>query len=251
MRLDKRIGLFVALAAVFVTCLVVGDLIGVKVIGGKVPGVGWSWATTVGMTAFPITFLLTDLLNEFYGKRAARFVTWVGFGMALLTFALITVASAIPFADFTRGPDWTGTNEAAFNNVFGGGQRMLVASITAYLASNLVDISVFHVLKRLTKDRMLWLRATGSTLVSQLIDTLVVTSVAWYGVRSASDIATMMSSAYVLKIFIAIAMTPLIYAGHAVVERLLHMRPVQLDEAGEPIEHPGDPVRAIDAARPD
>jgi len=64
MRLDGRIGLFVVLAAVFVTCLVVGDLVGVKVIGGTVPGLGWSWATTVGMTAFPITFLLTDLLNE-------------------------------------------------------------------------------------------------------------------------------------------------------------------------------------------
>ena len=251
MRLDRRIGLFVVLAAVFVTCLVVGDLIGVKVIGGTVPGLGWGWATTVGMTAFPITFLLTDLLNEFYGKRAARFVTWVGFGMALLTFALITVASAIPFADFTKGPDWTGTTEAAFNNVFGGGQRMLVASITAYLASNLVDISVFHLLKRLTRDRMLWLRATGSTLVSQLIDTLVVTTVAWYGIRTPGDIATMMSSAYVLKICIAVGMTPLIYAGHAVVERTLHMRPVQLDAQGEPVEHAGDPVRALDAARPD
>jgi uncharacterized integral membrane protein (TIGR00697 family) len=250
-KLDKRIALFVALAGVFVTCLVVGDLIGVKVIGGKVPVTGWNWATTVGMLAFPVTFLLTDLLNEFYGKQAARFVTWVGFGAAVLAFLLVTAATAVPFADFTKSPTWDGTNEASFNNVFGGGQRMLIASLTAYLVASLVDISVFHLLKRLTKERFLWLRATGSTLVSQLIDTSVVTTVAWYGIRSLPDIFTMVASGYALKVFIAVAMTPAIYAGHAVVEKWLHMRPVLLDDAGEVVEHPGDPVRALDAARPD
>ena len=251
MKLDKRIALFVVLACVFVTCLVVGDLIGVKVVGGKVPVTGWNWATTVGMLAFPVTFLLTDLLNEFYGKRAARFVTWVGFGMAVLAFLLVTGATAVPFADFTKQPGWDGTTEAAFNNVFGGGQRMLIASLTAYLVASLVDISVFHLLKRLTKERYLWLRATGSTLVSQLIDTSVVTTVAWLGIRSLPDIATMVMSGYALKVFIAVAMTPVLYAGHAVVEKWLHMRPVALDDTGEVVEHPGDPVRSLDAARPD
>jgi uncharacterized integral membrane protein (TIGR00697 family) len=217
MFLDRRHKLFLVLAGIFTTCLVVGDIIGGKLIGTTVLGVDFT--TTVGMVPFPVTFLLTDLLNEFYGQRAARFITVVGFAMAILSFTFIYIAAAIPFVGFTHAPDWQGVNEASFNNVFLGSLRMIVASMCAYLVSQFVDIGVFHLLKRKTSGRLLWLRATGSTAVSQLIDTVTITLVAWSGVLSTGKMVSTMYTAYGLKLCIAIGLTPLIYLFHTLVQR--------------------------------
>src|SRR5690606_26530216 len=180
------------------------------------------------------TFLLTDLLNEFYGKRAARFVTYLAFGCAVLTYAFITIGGAIPIAAFTRAEDWAGVTEGAFANVFLGSQRMIIASLTAYLASQLVDIFAFHALKRATGGKMLWLRATGSTVISQLVDTITINVVAWTGVLSFDAILNVMVSSYAVKILIAIGLTPLIYAGHAALERLMGMTPVKVEPSLDP-----------------
>ena len=249
MRIEPRIGLFVALTSVFVTSLVVGDVIGGKLV--EVTLWGRAFTLSVGMIPFPVTFLLTDLLNEFYGKKAARFVTWTGFAMALFAYLLIYAAVALPFAGFTEAAEYTGVKKAAFDNVFAGSQRILLASMVAYLVAQFVDIGVFHALKRFTHNRFLWLRATGSTVVSQLVDTLVIQTVAWYGILSFEQILNVAGSSYLIKLGAAVGLTPVIYAGHRVLEKWLHMRPVELDDAGEPIEHAGDPIRAIDAARPD
>jgi queuosine precursor transporter len=219
MNFDTRSRLFLALAATFVTCLLVGDIIGGKLI--QTPILGHTFTVTVGMIPFPVTFLLTDLLNEFYGKRAARLVTWMGFAMALLAYAFIFIASEIPIAAMTRAADWSGVTEEAFTRVFVGSQRMIAASLTAYLIAQFADIWVFHTLRRATGERLLWLRATGSTVVSQLVDTIVINCVAWFGVLSVPDLVSIVLSSYVLKILIAVGLTPLIYAGHAGIERLL------------------------------
>lgn len=252
-KIDRRIGLFVSLAAIFVVSLVVGDVIGGKLLDLPVQLGSWSYTfrVTVGMIPFPVTFLLTDLLNEFYGKKAARFVTMVGFFMAVYTLAIILLAARLPISELAHSPDWQGVREDAFNNVLAGGTLILVGSIVAYVMSQFTDIFVFHLLKRQTKNKYLWLRATGSTIVSQLIDTIVINTIVWTGTLKFADLVGVMLSSYVVKLFVAIALTPLIYAGHALVERYMHMRPVELDENGEPIEHTGDPVRAIDASRPD
>jgi uncharacterized integral membrane protein (TIGR00697 family) len=223
MNFDTRSKLFLALAATFVTCLLVGDIMGGKLIQTVL--FGHTFTLTVGMIPFPVTFLLTDLLNEFYGKRSARLVTWLGFAMAVIAYLFIFVASAIPIAPMTRAADWGGVTEDAFTRVFVGSQRMIVASMTAYLIAQLVDISVFHALRRMTAERFLWLRATGSTAISQLVDTVVINFVAWFGVLSLSEVVNIIFSSYALKILIAIGLTPLIYAGHAVIERLLALSP--------------------------
>jgi hypothetical protein len=223
MFLDKRHKLFLVLAGIFTTCLVVGDIIGGKLIETNL--FGFQFTTTVGMVPFPVTFLLTDVLNEFYGKRAARFVTLLAFGMAVLSFAFIYLAGTVPFAAMTRAPDWSGVTEASFNNVFLGSLRMIIASLCAYLVSQFVDIGMFHLLRRVTSGKMLWLRATGSTAVSQLIDTIVINFVAWSGMMSAGKIINIIYSAYGLKLFIAIGLTPLIYLAHALVERGLGIPP--------------------------
>jgi queuosine precursor transporter len=233
MVLDKRSKLFLTLAAVFVTSLVVGDLIGGKLIEGSV--LGFAFTLTVGMIPFPVTFLLTDLINEFYGKRAARTVTWVAFAMAVYALVLVKIALGIPIAGFTHSDAFEGVKDASFNNVFGSGQRILIASIFAFLSGQFTDVAVFHVLKRASKNRFLWLRATGSTAVSQLIDTVVINVAAWYGTSTEPRLPAIIASSYVTKLVIAVALTPAIYMGHVLVERLLGMKPVRLDDAGEPI----------------
>jgi queuosine precursor transporter len=243
LRFDTRTKLFLVLAGLFTTCLVVGDIIGGKLIDVPFPG-GWTPVVTVGMIPFPVTFLLTDLLNEFYGKKAARLVTYVGFGCAVLSFAFIFIGGAIPIAGMTRAATWSGVNESSFANVFLGSQRMIVASLTAYLVAQLVDIFAFHTIKRLTKGRYLWLRATGSTMISQLVDTIAINFVAWTGIMTMPEIFNVIVSSYVVKIFIAIALTPAIYAGHAAVERLFGLVPLKITpkEADTPTMKPPVPL---------
>lgn len=230
MVLDARQKLFIVLTAVFVTCLLVGDIIGGKLV--EVPLFGFAFTTTVGMLPFPVTFLLTDVLNEFYGKRAARFVTLLGFSMALIAFLIIWVAGMIPIAPLARNIDWTGVTEASFANVFLGSQRMIFASLVAFLIAQFVDIAAFHALKRVTHGKMLWLRATGSTALSQMVDTVAITLVAWVGMLPLTKIVEIVYSAYGLKLFIALALTPGIYASHVFVERLIGVTPQQLDGSG-------------------
>ena len=239
---DGRTKLFLVLAAVFTTCLIVGDVIGGKLI--ELPMPGWTAVITVGMIPFPVTFLLTDLLNEFYGKKAARFVTFLAFACALLTYAFITIGGAIPIAAFTRADDWQGVTEGAFANVFLGSRRMIAASLTAYMASQLVDIFAFHALKKATKGKLLWLRATGSTLISQAIDTLTINFVAWTGVLGFDQIVNVIVSSYAVKVLIAIGLTPLIYVGHAAIERYFGLAPLKVEADPEPALEPVPQRRA-------
>jgi uncharacterized integral membrane protein (TIGR00697 family) len=225
--LDPRNRLFLILVGVFSTCLIVGDIIGGKLIQTHL--FGQAFTLTVGMIPFPVTFLLTDVLNEFYGKRAARFATLLAFGLAVLSYAFIFIAGAIPIAAFTLEPGWTGVTEQSFQNVFLGSQRMILASLTAYIVAQFVDIGVFHLLKRATQNRFLWLRATGSTAVSQLIDTIVINIVAWTGILGVDAIVNIIFSSYSLKVLIALGLTPLVYLAHALIERGLKIEPVRLD----------------------
>jgi uncharacterized integral membrane protein (TIGR00697 family) len=235
MIIERRVGLFIFLTAAFCTALVVGDLTGAKLF--EVHVFGLQVLMSVGMLSFPLTFLLTDLLNEFYGKSAARFVTWVGFAMALGSIFTIIAAVKVPIAPLTRAPDWTGVTDSDFNQVFGGSLRILFASLVAYLAGQFVDIASFHVLKKLSRNKLLWLRATGSTFISQLIDTVLVQALAWYGMMPNSQIALIVGSSYVVKLLIAVGLTPLIYGGHVVMERWLGIEPVILGEDGEPLPY--------------
>jgi queuosine precursor transporter len=224
LKLDARFKLFLFLLGGFVTCLIVGDLIGGKLYARTVFGV--EWVISVGMIPFPVTFLLTDLINEFYGHKVARTVTWVGFWMAVLTVSLLWVASIVPFAPFSA------IKAEAYNNAFLGSLRIFGASLTAYIVSQYTDIGVFKLIKTVTKNRLLWLRATGSTAVSQLIDTCVIQTIAWVGTPVQAKIPSIIITSYIVKLVIAIGLTPLIYAGHALVERAFHIDPVVLGRDG-------------------
>jgi uncharacterized integral membrane protein (TIGR00697 family) len=227
LRLDARFKLFLFLVGGFVTTLIIGDLIGGKLYAKTVFGV--EFVISVGMIPFPVTFLLTDLINEFYGKKMAQQVTKVGFWMAVLTITLLYTASVVPYAPFTS------ISKASYENVFLGSFRIFAASLTAYMVSQYTDIAVFTAIKKVTKNRLLWLRATGSTVVSQLIDTCVIQTLAWVGTPVQPKIPSIIVTSYVVKVIVALLLTPLIYAGHALVERRFGIEPVVLGADGEPL----------------
>ena len=229
MDLTGRQRLYVYLCAVFLTALLIGDTIGSKLFTLAIPcGFTTLHATlSVGAIWFPITFLLTDTINEFYGSAGARFITFVGFFMAVFAFIVILIARQIPAASFSP------VSQDAFDNVLGNANRIFVASLVAYLVGQLVDIAIFQSAKRLTQSRHIWLRSTGSTLISQLIDTVIVTYIAFYGQIPTVELHRAATTSYVVKVLLAIGLTPVIYALHALIHRRLHIE-----------EHPADAARA-------
>jgi queuosine precursor transporter len=225
MKLDARLTLFVTLVAVFLTCLILGNLI-----GGRLTYVtlfGRDWVVSVGEIPFPLTFILTDIINEFYGRATARKVTLLGFAMTGLAILIIRVADQ---ARWFPGSQMT---PEAFDNVFLNATFIQIASMVAFLTAQYVDIGVFFLLKRLTGQRLLWLRATGSTAVSQLIDTIVILGIAFgpLGADFSGDVLfSMIATSYLVKVIVAIGVTPIIYAIHELLERVWHLTPL-------PVEH--------------
>jgi len=218
--MDTRARVYLWLSGLFITSLLLANIVGVKLFRFELE-VSNDWTIpiehTAGMLPFPITFLLTDLLNEYYGKKAARRVTWVAFGMAAFAFVLIWAARKLPILEGIPGT----ADAASFEVVFGSSSVMYIASILAFLAGSMLDIALFGVLKRLTGQRMVWLRSTGSTVVSQVFDSLIVTWLFFHGLpmllgQQAAPLDFVLRTAatgYVLKFFIAVALTPGIYAG--------------------------------------
>ncbi len=228
MRLDARIMLFLTLVGVFLTSLLLGNLIAGKVAGFSVAGHDVSMSA--GAIPFPLTFILTDILNEFYGRRVVRRVTFLGFAMTALAFLMLLVAAALPWMAAAHEPGWQGLPPSAWNSVFTGATQIQIASMVAYLVGQLLDISLFFAIKKWTGDRALWLRATGSTLVSQLIDSTLVTMIGFSALPMAVQL-DMIQAGYLIKVASAIALTPVLYALHALIERTWGIEPVPLERA--------------------
>lgn len=231
--------LYLWLTLLVTTCLLVANAIGVKLFQFELP-FGILGKTTLehtcGMLTFPITFLITDLLNEYYGKRAARRAVYVSFAMALVAFVSFQVAEAMPHWDVPFN-----VKAEAFRSVFSNASIMYIASLCAYVVGSLSDIFLFGVIKRMTGGRMVWLRATGSTVVSQAIDSFIVTWLAFSVSRQLfpgegqpapmpmAEVIKTAATGYTLKFLIAIALTPAIYGGRWAIQRFLGMTPLAAD----------------------
>jgi len=226
--------MFITLVATFMVCLVVGDLVGGKLTAFHL--FGREWVFSVGQLAFPITFVLTDILNEFYGKSVVRRITLLAFCMVGLTLLILKAADAMPFWERTTRPDWPGVTAREFDIVFTQSMRIQVSSMFAFLISNLVDISAFFVIKRMTGNRFLWLRSTGSTAISQLIDTIVINALVWGWAMSFNEYVTIVLTSYVVKVTAAVAITPLIYALHALIETRFGIAPADPHEVSADID---------------
>ena len=226
---------YVVCAAVFLTALVIAEATAGKFFTAfalpapvTILGVEFgSVVMTAGVLAFPVTFIVTDVMNEYFGKAGIRFVTYVGLACVVFAFGLLQVALATPTAPNSPVP------EAAFAAVFGTTTRVIIGSLIAYLVGQLIDIALFHRLRRWTGGRHLWLRATGSTLGSQFIDTFVVLAVAFAGQLALAEIVAITLFNYGYKVAIAVGITPLIYLAHAGIDRYLGPQAEALEARAE------------------
>ena len=234
------------LACISVASLLVADITGCKLFSiplGFSFSVPWSDQPidaiqhTCGMLAFPITFLLTDLINEYYGKKAARRVVWLSFAMGFLVFLFINAALNMNHLDAVYN-----VKKESFDNVLGNTRIMYVASIAAFLVGSFSDIILFSWIKKLTKGRHVWLRATGSTIISQFIDSLIVTYLAFNLGRQLfpatdavpmpmTDVLKTALTGYMLKYVIAIALTPAIYLGRYILHAYFGLMPLPPEQA--------------------
>lgn len=219
--LNRSQKIYVWMAGIFLTCLLIANLIGSMLFSFELPW-GGKVLLSAGIIPFPITFLLTDLLNEFYGKEGARFVTLVGFGMSLLLFGFLWVGEQLPVDSISQ---LTHPQFLHLSQLYTG---MFIASLTAYLIGQLLDIQVFHVFRSITKHRMIWLRATGSTVISQLFDSLIVTFIAFWGDHPVETLWQLAMGNYTWKFVIAVGITPLLYMGHIFLNRLIRSQEAQL-----------------------
>lgn len=209
MHITKPFRLFIFLNSLFLTFLLMAEVTGAKLFSS------FGFTLTIGVIPFPVTFLVTDILNEYYGKRGIRFTTFLGMGMILLAYLLILIDIKIP-ATLDSPVD-----DASFEKVFANSGLIILGSITAYLIGQLIDIHIFHFLRVKTNGRFIWMRATGSTIISQLIDSFVVIFIAFGAKLPFDRLISISSSNFFYKMLVAIAITPLIYLSHLLIEKYL------------------------------
>jgi uncharacterized integral membrane protein (TIGR00697 family) len=204
---------FLVLAGFFITNAIVAELI-----GGKLIQFFGFFTQSLGIILWPFVFVLTDLINEHYGKSGVRKLTYITVALIAYMYLLITIGIKIPA--IAGSP----VSDAAFATVFGQSQWIILGSITAFLVSQLVDVYVFWMFRHKTGSRMIWLRATGSTAVSQLLDTFIVQYIAFVipGTWTYSQLFTNAGWGYLFKLIIAVMLIPLIYLGHAIINKYLH-----------------------------
>jgi len=216
---------YLVLAAAFVTVLELTNIIGIKLFQAPFKP---EFALTTGIITYPVTFLITDIVSEIYGKKRADFMVIIGFVMSLLMLAIVQIALHVaPHEYWSAGkpPIYGSPDEyqTAFRSVFGLGPLLVFGSMTAYLCAQLTDNFMFHWWKKKTDGKHLWLRNNGSTWISQLVDTAIVNSILFY-IGFKMDFATgvgIMATIYVYKLIIAALDTPLIYLGVFAVKRFL------------------------------
>ena len=190
--------ILVALTMAFVTLLVVANIIAVKLLA-----VG-SWVMPAGILAYPFTFLVSDTIAEVYGRKTATRVVWLGFVFSLLMLVLVYAAKLWPAAVIWEG-------QGAYDEILGSVPRIVLGSMVAYLISQNHDVIAFHLWRRFTGGRHLWLRNNASTVVSQAMDTVVFISIAFAGTLPTSVLWNMMGTQYGAKLVISLADTPFVY----------------------------------------
>ncbi|MEZ5393380.1 MAG: queuosine precursor transporter [Bryobacterales bacterium] len=199
------------LCGIFLGSLVVTNLIANKFLtvdaGFKV------FVLSAGALPYPLTFLVTDLLSEIYGHRRANQVVWVGFAVSM--FVLFALWLGAQFPAIPESPVSDETYFAAFHNAW----RVIAASMTAYLIAQLVDVRLFHFWKDLTKGKHLWLRNNGSTILSQLVDSVLVVLVLFWGRQSPDFMMATIWDLWLYKAIVALLDTPFFYAGTFFLEK--------------------------------
>lgn len=205
--MNKYEKLFLLLCGIFIACLIIANALVFKLFDVNLPFVGQA-TLVMGILPYPITFLVTDLISELYGKERANHLVVVGFIASLLFLGIIQLANAIPVSHMQDAA----VVQGHFSAVFGQSVRAILGSMIAYLVAQSLDVQLFHFFKKLTKGKHLWLRNNGSTLISQLVDTILVTTILFYDHPDISHL-TLIASGYAFKLIVALLDTPLLYLG--------------------------------------
>lgn len=247
---EKKNRLFIILSGIFITNALLAEIIGVKIFSGEstlglqpaqlnILGFTMDFNLTAGALIWPIVFITTDLINEYFGKSGVKRISYFTAILIAYTFVIIFFSIGLPPAGFWKTitlDDGSAFNmDLAFNRILGQGQRIIIGSLTAFLIGQLVDVYVFQRLRKMTGSRYLWLRATGSTLVSQLVDSFVVLFIAFYGVFATDQIIAIGITNYIYKFVVALLLTPVIYLGHSMIDKYLgkHEAEKITDQASE------------------
>ncbi|MGC6432657.1 MAG: queuosine precursor transporter [Crocinitomicaceae bacterium] len=202
---------FITLAGIFITNAVTAELI-----GGKLINIG-GYTLSMGILPWPVVFIVTDLINEYFGKDGVKKLTLlttilISYVFVLLYFSLkIKAAPVSPIQDYE------------YKTVFEQGNAIIIGSVIAFIVSQLLDAAIFSKFKEKTGDKHIWLRATGSTIISQLIDSFIVLGIAFYlpGKINLKDFFSIGTTNYSIKLIIAIALTPFIYLSHYIIKKYL------------------------------
>jgi uncharacterized integral membrane protein (TIGR00697 family) len=208
---NRKDTVYVVLAGIFITNAIVAELIGGKLI--TIFGVPMS----IGILPWPIVFITTDLINEYFGEKGVKKLSLITAALIAYTFIILFFAIKIP----SNGISSISTEQ--FKSVFGQSQLIIIGSIVAFLVSQLIDVTIFHFVKRRTGNKMIWLRSTGSTVISQLFDSFIVLGIAFYlpGIMNTETYIISGFTGYSVKLVIAVLMTPMIYLGHYLIEKYL------------------------------
>lgn len=241
---QKKTTLFIILAGIFITNAILAEMIGIKIFSlEKTLGLQAAQISlftdfkldfnlTAGALIWPFVFISTDIINEYFGKQGVKKVTFLAIGLISYSFVILYLATKIAPSDYWLNVNNSDANGQPFNidyayqRIFSQGQAIIVASLTAFLIGQLLDVYVFHAIRKSTGGKWLWLRATGSTLVSQLIDSFVVLFIAFYLLAgnnkwSIEQLVSIGIINYIYKFSTALLLTPLLYVAHHFIDTYL------------------------------
>ncbi len=242
---NKSTRLFFFLGGFFIANAIIAEFIGVKIFAFEgtfgIAPMNWnlfgqigSLNFTAGVLLWPIVFIMTDVINEYFGTKGVRMLSYLTVGLIVYAFLMVYAAISLAPADW-----WLGINaekgvpdmQAAFASIFGQGMWIIVGSLVAFLVGQITDVLIFHKIKKITGERYIWLRATGSTLVSQFIDSFVVLYIAFVLGPQHWEMSLFLAVGtvnYIYKFAMAIGLTPVIYAVHFVIDRYLGVEQARL-----------------------
>ena len=207
----RRELVFFVLAGIFITHALLGELIGGKLI--EVEG----FVMSIGVIPWPVVFVTTDLANEYFGPRAVRRLTLLAIALITYAFVILWLCGLVPASPISP------VGDAEFDVVFNQSRWIIVGSLVAFAIAQLLDVMVFVLLRKRTAGKLLWLRAVGSTVVSQLVDTFVINGIAFglSGALRPNEVLELSVTNYAYKFIIALMTLPIIYLGHGIMDRYL------------------------------
>ncbi len=255
MTLDKKTKLFIILGSFFVTNAIVAEFIGAKIFSFEntfnfrkfdINLLGFehlSFELTCGVLLWPVVFIMTDIINEYYGKKGVRLLSYITAAMIAYAFIMVFLAIKVTPAGWWIGSGSTKQvpdMQNAYSAVFGQGLWIIIGSLVAFLVGQLVDVYVFHFIREKSGEKYLWLRSTGSTLVSQFIDSFVVLFIAFYigNNWSIKQVLAIGIMNYIYKFSVAIVVTPFLYILHNAIDKYLglNLAHKMMDEAEKQYE---------------